>query len=211
MERSPIVQAPSFQVRWFKAVEVGTSFARSTVAGVDGQYVLPNLRPTQYELTAEMSGFRAFRRSGVELLANQSLTINAGDRQAGLYPNLFDAHPPFQIDGNFGATAGIAEMLMQSHNPHARPLDAAQMAGSIHLLPALPSAFPSGKVTGLRARGGLEVSLEWRDGKLVRVDITATRTNPLTVRYAGKEVQIQARAGRSYQLDSSLNIRKLLL
>jgi alpha-L-fucosidase 2 len=122
--------------------------------------------------------------------------------KAGLYANLFDAHPPFQIDGNFGATAGIAEMLVQSHDPYATPTSLTPVqsgeAAFVHLLPALPSAFPSGKATGLRARGGIGVDLEWKDGKLVQATLTASSAMPVKIRHAGRETQIRMKAGERY-------------
>ena len=83
----------------------------------------------------------------------------------GLYPNLLDAHPPFQIDGNFGVTAGIAEMLVQSHR---RTADGKVL---VELLPALPKEWQSGKVSGLRVRGNAALDMEWENGKVVKAHL----------------------------------------
>jgi alpha-L-fucosidase 2 len=135
----------------------------------------------------------------------QNLVQPTGPKHAGLYPNMFDAHPPFQIDGNFGAAAGIAEMLLQSHDPHATPATVPDTNSAfIHLLPALPSAFPNGKVTGLRARGAIEVDITWRNGKLVEAILRASRPKTVKVRYAGKEIEIKAQPGKAYKLGPDL-------
>jgi len=116
----------------------------------------------------------------------------AYDGGGGVYPNLFDAHPPFQIDGNFGATSGIAEMLLQSQE------------GEIHLLPALPKNWPNGSVTGLRARGGFEVDIVWREYRLANAVIRSIWGNRAKILYGAKVRSVKIRRGESLDLDGSL-------
>ena len=111
------------------------------------------------------------------------------------YNNLFDAHPPFQIDGNFGAVSGIDEMLMQSHN------------GKIRILPALPSQWKNGSITGLRARGGFTVdSMAWKNGALTYLSIKATNKELLNVEYKGNTASFVSSAGAKYEFDANLKL-----
>ncbi|MDO7172640.1 glycoside hydrolase family 95 protein [Mariniflexile sp. AS56] len=111
----------------------------------------------------------------------------------GSYPNLFDAHPPFQIDGNFGGASGILEMLIQSH------LD------KIELLPALPDALADGEVKGIVARGGFELAFSWKNSKLQYVEITSKKGEPCVLGYNGNTIEFDTKAGKTYKFDGSLN------
>lgn len=110
----------------------------------------------------------------------------------GSYPNLFDAHPPFQIDGNFGGAAGILEMFVQSH------------IGKIELLPALPDALSEGEVSGLIARGGFELTLKWDESKLLSVNVLSKNGGPCTIVYGEKSITFETERGQTYMFDGEL-------
>ena len=124
--------------------------------------------------------------------AFKNLHALLGSQSRGAYStndNLFDMHPPFQIDGNFGGTAGMAEMLMQSH------------AGTIHLLPALPASWPEGKATGFRARGDLELDIEWANGKLDSVTLKAgDNYQNMPLRYGDKKIESELKPGETKRI-----------
>ena len=127
----------------------------------------------------------------VKLIKN-FLTLTGSSKTSltggGVYANLFSAHPPFQIDGNFGATAGITEMLLQNHT------------GRIHLLPALPKVWPSGSVSGLKARGDVTVSIHWKAGKLSAAYLKASRDRTVSVCYQEQIKNVDLVAGQPVKI-----------
>ncbi|HEY4198099.1 MAG TPA: glycoside hydrolase family 95 protein, partial [Mucilaginibacter sp.] len=118
--------------------------------------------------------------------------VSSGKEKGGVYHNLFDAHPPFQIDGNFGGAAGLAEMLLQSQGD------------AIELLPALPSALPNGEVEGICARGGFELDYSWDKGVLKEVKVLSKAGGVCKLRYHDKTVTVNTKKGETYQFDDML-------
>jgi alpha-L-fucosidase 2 len=121
-----------------------------------------------------------------------SLANGGGSAGGGSYPNLFDAHPPFQIDGNFGGAAGIAEMLLQSH------LDA------IDILPALPDGIPDGNIKGIMARGAFELKFSWTGGKLTSLKVISKAGSPLSLRYKCKTYTSKTKKGQVLEFNGDL-------
>lgn len=111
------------------------------------------------------------------------------------YPNLFDAHPPFQIDGNFGGVSGMTEMLLQDHS------------GEIALLPSMPAAWPTGSITGLRCRGGFGLSIRWAGGRLVEAELISDLGEPCVVRYGEKTIALHIARGRRQSLTPELFVQ----
>lgn len=131
----------------------------------------------------------------VDKLLSSAAGTQGGER-GGVYPNLFDAHPPFQIDGNFGGAAGIAEMLLQSQD------------NILDILPALPSALANGEVKGLCARGGFVLDLQWRQGKLTQIEVLSHAGGRCVLHYGDKKLVLETQPGKKYSLDGQLHERQ---
>ena len=150
---------------------------------------------TGWSLAWKVNCWARFRDGDHALLLVDKLLSNAvgaTGEHGGVYPNLFDAHPPFQIDGNFGGAAGIAEMLVQSQD------------SVIELLPALPHALAAGSVKGLCARGGFELEMYWSGGLLQGVTVKAPAGGNCMLRYKGRELRVVLRAGEAVRFDGRL-------
>jgi alpha-L-fucosidase 2 len=118
--------------------------------------------------------------------------VSSGKEKGGVYHNLFDAHPPFQIDGNFGGAAGLSEMLLQSQSDE------------IELLPALPSTLAEGNIKGICARGGFELNFNWQNGRLQGVKVLSKMGGICHLRYQDKTISVDTQKGKTYRFNADL-------
>jgi alpha-L-fucosidase 2 len=174
---------PGDDITWDKNKEVMTAAKQSLLYRGDDA--------TGWSLAWKINFWARFK-DGDHAMRLVRMLIKPANKGAGSFVNLFDAHPPFQIDGNFGGAAGLAEMIVQSHQ------------GYIDLLPALPNAIPTGEIKGLLARGGYELDLKWNEGKLTDLVIKAKADGNCQVHYAGKSKTLITKAGETYKLNGEL-------
>lgn len=174
---------PGNEINWDEDPELMNAARRSLLYRGDAA--------TGWSLGWKINCWARFKDGDHTFKMIQMLLTPAGSN-AGSYPNLFDAHPPFQIDGNFGGAAGIGEMLLQSHTKF------------IDIIPALPAALPDGEVKGICARGGFVIDMKWQQGKLTQLVVTSKAGMPLLLRYDGKEKNITTVKNGVYTFDGSL-------
>jgi alpha-L-fucosidase 2 len=150
-------------------------------------------------------GDHAYKLVCEQLQLATSTGTNYGAGGGGTYANMFDAHPPFQIDGNFGVVSGVNEMLLQSQLTYVDPANPNEDRYIVELLPALPSAWQNGHIKGLHARGGVEIDEEWAGGKLTSATLRSPLGSSCKIRYGAKTIDLAIKAGETIKLDSSLN------
>lgn len=172
---------PGTDITWDSTANIMKAARQSLLYRGDGG--------TGWSLAWKVNLWARFKDGNHTLLMAERLLApadNSAGEGGGVYRNLFDAHPPFQIDGNFGGASGMAEMLVQSH------------AGYIELLPALPSALPDGTVKGLCARGGFEINMQWKADALKEAMILSKAGGVCTIKYKGKTIKLHTQKGKRY-------------
>lgn len=182
---------PGSEINWKETPELNDAARQSLIFRGDGG--------TGWSLGWKINFWARFKDGDHAWKLVRKMLSPADDPDSGVegasYPNLLDAHPPFQIDGNFGGAAGIAEMLIQSH-----------INETIDILPALPSALGDGEVKGLKARGGFELNIKWANGRLQHLEILSTAGNECRVRYGNKKTEFDTDRGQRYKLDENLSL-----
>jgi len=175
---------PGSEINWDETAELMTAARQSLLYRGDAA--------TGWSLGWKINCWARFK-DGEHTFRMIQMLMSPAKGGAGSYPNLFDAHPPFQIDGNFGGAAGIGEMLVQSHTKF------------IDILPALPQALANGQIKGICARGGFVINMNWSNGKLQQLTVTSKAGQLLSLRYNNKVVNIATTINGVYKFDASLN------